>query len=154
MYPKNWHNDLASRWNSLRLLWSRFFPFSTLFWLFFRLRWEVLDSCFIHGYESTQKLGFIVATHRQTLEWNIITLSLFRCEEQRYSSWAQPFHVQIFSQYAMRAFFEMPTISASSGTFSWRSSNTILWFFFTNSGVVTHLIDHCDDCLYRSYDLV
>ena len=35
------------------------------------------------------------------------------------------------------ALFEMPTMSASSRTFSQRSSNTILWIFLTISVVVT-----------------
>ena len=52
------------------------------------------------------------------------------------------------------ALFEMPTMSASSHTFSRRSSNTILWIFFTFSSWSPHLVDHCDDRLRSSYDLV
>ena len=36
-------------------------PFNLLLWLSLRLGDEV---CFIHGYELTQKLNFIVAKHR------------------------------------------------------------------------------------------
>ena len=53
--PKNWCFDLTSRWNCLHLLWSRFTPFASLFWLFLHIRFEIMNPCFIHGYESTQK---------------------------------------------------------------------------------------------------
>ena len=43
--------------------------------------------------------------------------------------------------------FEMPTMSASSHTFSRRSSNSILWIFFTISVVVT-LFGRPLRCLY------
>ena len=33
--PKNWRHNLPCRWNSLPLLWSRFYSFSPLFRLFF-----------------------------------------------------------------------------------------------------------------------
>ena len=54
-FQKTWCHDLDSRWNCLRLLWSRFCPSSLFFWLFLRLRCQVMDPCFVHGYKSTQK---------------------------------------------------------------------------------------------------
>ena len=29
---------------------------------------------FVHGYESTQKMGFIAVKHRETLNWNVLTV--------------------------------------------------------------------------------
>lgn len=107
---------LASRWNCLRFLWSRFSPCCPLFWLWllFRLRCE----WWTHhpwGYKSTQKLGFIAVKHRQT------AMFLFHCE-----------HSCLMSKFSVN----MPTTSATSRTFSRRSSSTILWIFFTISGAV------------------
>ena len=130
---------LARRRNCLRLIWSLFSPFSPLFWLFLRLMCEVIDPCFIHGYESTENIGFITVKHRQTLDWNIpTTLFLFHCELTRHPSCAQLSHVYKFSvNMRCTALFVMPTMSASWRTFSLRSYNTILWIFFTISVVVT-----------------
>lgn len=67
--PKN--NDHASRWNCLCHLWIWCSYFSTLLWLFLHLRCEVMGPCFIYGYESMQKICFIIVNHCQTLDWNI-----------------------------------------------------------------------------------
>ncbi|GFX58261.1 hypothetical protein TNCV_4050191 [Trichonephila clavipes] len=48
----------------------------------------------------------------------------------------------------------MPTMSASSPTFSQRLSNTALWIFFTISGVVTSFGRHCDARRGSSYGIV
>ena len=42
--PKHWRRDLSNRWNCFRLLWSRFFPFCALCWLFCHIRRDVMDS--------------------------------------------------------------------------------------------------------------
>ena len=95
-----------SRWNCLRPLWSLFSSFSPLFWLFLRLRCEVMNPCFIHGYKSTQKIGFTSVKHHWSLDSNILaTLFLFHWERTRHPSCAQFSHVQIFSQYAMYSTF-------------------------------------------------
>ena len=97
-----------------------------------------MNPCFIHGYESTQKISFIAVKHYQTLNWSILTtLFLFLCEQTRHPSCTQLFHVQIFSQYAISACFEMPTMVGRLCTFSLRLSNTILWIFLTVSVIVT-----------------
>ena len=77
------------------------------------------------------KIGFIVVKHRQILDWNILmTLFLFH--------FARSFLMPKFSANMWyTALFAMPTMSASSRTFSWRSSNIILWIFFTVPVVVT-----------------
>ena len=64
-------HNLASGQNYLRVFCSRFSPFSSLFWLFFRLRCEAMNPCWIRGCELTQKFGFIASKRHQTLDWNI-----------------------------------------------------------------------------------
>ena len=105
------------QWNCLCLLWCRFFPFSTLFWLFLRLRCEMMGPCFIHDYNLTQKVGFIATVkHRQKLDWNILMmLCLFHCEQTRYT---YSFLMSKFSvNMRCTAFFEISTMSASLRTF-------------------------------------
>ncbi|GFV95253.1 hypothetical protein TNCV_4586281 [Trichonephila clavipes] len=48
----------------------------------------------------------------------------------------------------------MPIMSASSCTFSRRSSSTTLWTFFTLLESTSYLVDHCDAHLGSSYCLV
>ena len=83
-----------------------------------------------------QKVGFIAVKHRQTLK-----TSSRRCCSivgKRGTHLAHSFLKSKFSvNMRCTALFEMPTMSASLRTFSWRSSNTILWIFFTISVVVT-----------------
>ena len=46
---------------------------------------KVMDPCFIHGYESTQKIGFVAVKHCQTLDSNShMMLFLFHCEQTRH----------------------------------------------------------------------
>lgn len=97
--PKKLMAGLACKWNCC-LFWNRFSPFSSLFWLF-HLMCEVMDSCFIHGYELTQKHGFTAKT--SSFDWNILT-TLF-CKQARYLSCEQLCHVKIFRQYVMYSTF-------------------------------------------------
>ena len=124
---KNWRHDLASRWNCLRLLWSSFFPFSPLFRLFFRLLCEV-----IHPWLWIDAL--LYQKHRQTR----VKTSPRRCfcstVCKRCTHLAHSFLISKFSfNMWRRTLFKMP----SKYAFNWRSFNTILWIFFTISGVVT-----------------
>ena len=50
--------------------------------------------------------------------------------------------------------FEMPNMSAISGTFSWWSSNTLLWIFLPFPVWSHHLVDHYDVPFGSSYSLV
>lgn len=43
------------------------------FGCFFRLRCEMMDPWFIHGYESTHQFRFITAKQHKTFDWNILT---------------------------------------------------------------------------------
>ena len=60
---ENWRHYLDNRWNYLHRLWSRFTSFKPLLGLFFHLRYEVMDLCFVRGYESMQKIVFIGVKH-------------------------------------------------------------------------------------------
>ena len=106
-----------------------------------RLRCVVMTPCFIHGYEPAPKSGFIAVKHRQTLDWNIpMALFLFHCERTRHP-WTHLEHSFLMSKFSVNMryteLFETPTMSASSRIISRRSSNTILWIFFTISVVIT-----------------
>ena len=59
VHPKNYSYHFSGRLCGLRLLWSWFIRWSPLFWLFFRLGCEVMNSCFVHSNESTQKFIWI-----------------------------------------------------------------------------------------------
>ena len=147
--------DLAKRWNRLRLISSRFSSLTSLFWLFFRLRCEVMDPCFIHGYDSIQKLAFIAAKHHQTLDPNIpTTLFLFHYEQTR-THIGQSFLMSKFSVHMpYTALFKLPFIPASSCSFSPRLSNTILLICSPFLAWSPHLVDHCNVRLDRSWDPV
>ena len=67
--PKIWCHDLASRWNCLRLLCNRFSPLSPFFWLFLRLRCEVIDPCFLTIVMNRRKKSAL-------LLWNIAKHSI------------------------------------------------------------------------------
>ena len=109
-----------------------------LFWLFLRLGYEVMDPSFIHGYEATQIISFIVVKHRRIFDWNISRRSFCSIVCKCGTHLAHSFLMSKFSvNMRYTALFEMPTMSASSCTFSPRLSNTILLIFSTISVVVT-----------------
>lgn len=138
LIPKNWRHDLACRWMCLCLFWGRFSPLSLLVWLFFHLRCELIDPCFIHGYALTKNLPLLL--------WNFVKHSIETFTQHCFGSpvnnrgihLAQRFPMPKFAfnvQYA--AFFEILTMFVSSRTFSRRLCNTVLWIFFVISGVFT-----------------
>ena len=98
---KNLRHDLAGRWECLRPLWNRLYPFSPLFWLFLvsGVKWGTHVSSMVMNRLKNSAL----------LLWNIAKYSIatssrcsfFHCEQTRQPSCAQLSHVQIFSQYAM-----------------------------------------------------
>ena len=136
--PKYWCHDLTSRWDCLRLLWSWFSPFSPLFWLFF-----------VSGVKWLAHISSMVMNRRKKsalLLWNIAKHSIETSSRRCFCSIVSKRGTHLVHSFLMFKFsvnmrcialFEMPTISASPRTFSRRSSNTILWIFFTFSVVVT-----------------
>ena len=65
----------------LCLLQSWFIRWSPLFW-FLRFGCEVMDPCFVHSNELTQKFIWITLKHLQTLFWNRHTVALMVHSEQ------------------------------------------------------------------------
>ena len=101
-------------------------PFQSIVLTVPRLRCEVINTCFIHGYETTQKLGFIAVKH---LYCNILTTLLCSIVNKRGSQLAHSILMSKFSvNMQCKTLFEMPTMSASWRTFSRRSSNTTVVF--------------------------
>ena len=138
--PKNWCYDLASRWNCLRLLWRRFSPFSISFWLLFvsSVEWWTHVSSMVMNRRKKSTL----------LLWNITKYSIETSSRRCFCTTLSKYDIHLVHRFLMYKFsvnmrctvlFEMPTMSASSRTFSRRSSNTILRIFFTISVVVTSL---------------
>lgn len=124
--PNNWRHDLACRWNGIRLFWSPFYLFSPLFWLLFCLGCELMDEyCFVvakNSIETTSRHCFCLTVNK------------------RGTLFAHSFLTYKFSENMQCiAFFEMPSMSASSHTFSRRSCSTAWWNFITLSGVITPL---------------
>ena len=79
--------------------------------------------------------GFFIVSH--SIETSS-RRSFFFFVSKRGTHFAHSFLMSKFSvNMRCTAHFQMPTMSASSCTFSRRSSNTILWIFFTISVVVT-----------------
>ena len=72
--PKNCGHHLSGRLYGLRLLRSCFTRWSPL--LFLRLGCEIMDPCFVHSNESTQKFIWITLKHLQILFWNRHTVAL------------------------------------------------------------------------------
>ena len=79
------------------------------------------------------ELEFINFGHRNSGYMNCC-VALMK-HQMRHPSCAQLSHLPIFGI----SLFEPPIISASSRSFSRRSSNTILWIFLTVSGVDTSI---------------
>ena len=89
-------------------------PFQSIVLTVFCLRCEVIGPCFIHGYESTQKIGFIAVKHHQTLDWNIPWRCFCSIVSKCGTHLVHSFLMFKFSvNMRCTALFEMPTISAS-----------------------------------------
>lgn len=118
----------------LHLLWSWFSLFSPLFGLFFCLWCEVMNLCFIHGYETAQKFCFVALKLLWTLNWNIFTILFARV-------WANmaPILHTVFScpnfqiicniQHFLKCLLCL--------LFSRQLLITGVWIFFAISGVIT-----------------
>ena len=136
--PKNWHHDFVRRRNFFFVFFGTdSLRFNPLLWLFFYLRFEVMDTCFNYGHEST-KIWFY-------LRWNIIKYAIETSSRRRFCSIRSKRsnhlrHGFLLSKFSVNmhytALFEMPTMIARSCIFSHRSFNIILWIFFTISGVI------------------
>ena len=112
VHLKNWCYDFSSRWNCLRLLRSRFSPFGALFWLFLRLRCEVIDPCFIHGYESTQKPALLL--------WNIAKHSIETSSRRCFCSIVSKRGIQLAHSFLMTKFlFNMRCTFCQKSTGNW-----------------------------------
>ena len=120
--PKNWRYDLSSRWNCLHLLWNRFSPFSSLFWLFSRLKREMFH------------LWIWIDAKTRLYYGETLSNILVPCEQ----TWHYLAHSFSLSKFLVNmrctVLFAMSTMCASWHTFSLRSSNVI---FFTIFGAVT-----------------
>ena len=121
---------------SIHHLWSQLSISSFLFWLFFVWGVKCL-SCVTYSYESTQKLGFIAVTHRQTLAWSILTRGFYsivsKCDihlVHRFLMWKFSVNIQCidFSKFLPRPL---------SRSFSVDDHSISLWIFFAISDAVT-----------------
>jgi len=95
--------------------------------LFLHLGCEIMDPCFVHSNESTQKFIWITLKHLQTLFWNRHTVALM-IHSKRSIHLADSFFISNYScKIEITMPCDMPAASTSSRTFTRRSVKTISW---------------------------
>jgi len=94
--PTNCGYHLSGRLFALRLLRSWFTLWNLLFWLFLRLGCEVMDPCFVHSNELTQKFIWITMKHLQHCFEIVILSRLWSTVSKRGTHLAELFHSQLF----------------------------------------------------------
>jgi len=133
--PKNWPSSF-----DLRLLRSWFIRWSPLFWMFLRLGCEIMDLCFVHSNESTQKFIWITLKHLQ-YSFEIVTRSrLWFTVSKRGIHLADSFFKPNCScKIEVTVPCDMPVASTSLRTFTRRSIKTIPWTLSMISGVAASI---------------
>ena len=113
--PKNWHHGLVSRWNSLRLLWSRFSNFGPLLWPFFHFKCETithLPSMVMNGCINSKILRWNTVKHSiETSSRNCFCSTMSKgCTHITHSFLMSKFSINA----RCRALFEIPTMYVKS----------------------------------------
>ena len=142
--PKNTSRNFARRLLRFRTVWCTFTRFNPLLWTFRWFQIIVVDSCFIHCHESTQKLIRIAVTIGKILLWSNHTNAFaVDCEQSQHPSCTELSHAQM-------------CMKNIDHTFSWDGYNpSYLTQFYLRviQNNIMDFIDHfwCSDLIWTTW---